>query len=158
MSIYLLLALLAAAACSASAQTTRTWTNSTNTQYNNTANWNPAGAWANGDTLRFNGTVGGNLNLYYQGGQNTGVLLDFTAAQTGAVSISLSNEATQNCNFRLGVTNNTAAITVASGAGKAEQTMTEDCMTIDEKRDGEKTGAMNSITLQPEYVANLEAL
>ena len=118
MSIYLLLALLAAAACSASAQTTRTWTNSTNTQYNNTANWNPAGAWANGDTLRFNGTVGGNLNLYYQGGQNTGVLLDFTAAQTGAVSISLSNEATQGRNFRLGDTNNTVAITIASGAGK----------------------------------------
>ena len=111
-------AFLVVAVCSASAQTTRTWTNSTNTQFNNFNNWNPTGTWANGDTLRFNGTVGGNLNLYYQGGQNTGVLLDFTAAQTGAVSISLTNEATQNRNFRLGNTNNTVAITIASGAGK----------------------------------------
>jgi fibronectin-binding autotransporter adhesin len=118
LSICLLLTFLAAAVCSVSAQTNRVWTNSTNTQFNNFNNWNPTGTWANGDTLRFNGTVGGNLNLYYQGGQNTGVLLDFTAAQTGAVSISLSNEATQNRNFRLGNTNNTVAITVASGAGK----------------------------------------
>lgn len=42
--------------------------------------------------------------------------------------------------------------------GKAEPTMTEDGMTIDEKRDGQETGAINSITLQPEYVANLDAL
>ncbi|MEX1110933.1 MAG: autotransporter-associated beta strand repeat-containing protein [Chthoniobacterales bacterium] len=110
--------LLAVAVISASAQTTRTWTNSSNTQYNNFNNWNPTGTWANGDTLRFNGTVAGDLNLFYQGGQNTGVLLDFTAAQTGAVSISLSNEATASRNFRLGDTNNTVAISIASGAGK----------------------------------------
>jgi fibronectin-binding autotransporter adhesin len=112
------LAVFFGAADYASAQTTRTWTNSTNTQYNNFNNWDPTGTWSNSDTLRFNGTVGGALNLFYQGGQNTGVLLDFTAAQTGAVSISLSNEATQSRNFRLGNTNNTVAISIASGAGK----------------------------------------
>jgi len=116
-SICFVLVFLAAVVSPVSAQT-RTWTNSTNTQFNNFNNWDPTGTWANGDTLRFNGTVGGNLNLNYQGGQNTGVLLDFTAAQTGAVSISLSNEATQNRNFRLGNTNNTTAISIASGAGK----------------------------------------
>ena len=94
----LVVLLLAGAVSSTSAQTVRTWTNSTNTQFNNTANWNPTNAWSNNDTLRFNGTVGGALNLYYQGGQNTGVTLDFTAGQTGAVSISLSNEATQSRN------------------------------------------------------------
>jgi fibronectin-binding autotransporter adhesin len=109
---------LVVAVCSASAQTTRTWTGSTDNRYNDTANWNPTGAWANGDTLRFNGTQAGNLDLIYTGGQNTGVLLDFTAGQTGTVGIRLANEATQSRNFRLGDTNNTVAITVASGAGK----------------------------------------
>ena len=41
-------------------------------------------------------------------------------------------------------------------AAQAEQTLTEDGMTIDEKRAAGKLGAMNAITLRPEYVVNLE--
>jgi len=115
----LALACIAAMALStAQAQTTRTWTGSTDNRYNDIANWNPSAAWANGDTLRFNGTQAGNLDLIYTGGQNTGVLLDFTAAQTGTVGISLASEASQSRNFRLANATNTSAITIAAGAGK----------------------------------------
>jgi len=101
----LALASIAAMAVSTAQATTRTWTGSTDNRYNDIANWNPSAAWANGDTLRFNGTQAGNLDLIYTGGQNTGVLLDFTAGQTGTVGIRLANEATQNRNFRLGNVN-----------------------------------------------------
>ena len=52
-SICFVLVFLAAVVSPVPAQTTRTWTNSTNTQFNNTANWNPTNAWADNDTLRF---------------------------------------------------------------------------------------------------------
>jgi beta-galactosidase len=41
--------------------------------------------------------------------------------------------------------------------GQGEQAMTADGMTIDEKRQGELSGAINAITIRPEYVASLEA-
>jgi len=136
---FVLLVFLAAVVSPVPAQTTRTWTNSTNTQFNNTANWKPTNAWADNDTLRFNGTVGGALDLYCQGGQNIGVTVDFTAAQTGAVSISLGNEAIDSRNFRMGHTNSSMAVSVsgswtaafpAGGFGRLEVARRDGCCRV----------------------------
>jgi hypothetical protein len=66
----------------------------TGTDMSTAADWNPDGnPSANGDTMRWNGTVAGNLSLTWSGttlggaGGNTGPLFDIVGTQTGSLLI-----------------------------------------------------------------------
>jgi len=78
------LSFLAVAIVSASAQTVRTWTNSTNTQFNNTANWSPTGAWAEKDTLRFNGNEATQSRNFRMGYTNSSTAVSVSGSWTAA--------------------------------------------------------------------------
>ncbi|MGZ0655452.1 autotransporter-associated beta strand repeat-containing protein [Coraliomargarita sp. W4R53] len=105
--------------CSASvvtAQTTRTWDGSEDLVFNNYDNWTPDGSWTGSDVLRFDGSVAGDLDLSLPGASQSRVLYEFTSAQTGDVSITMTDSTGRGVG--MGNVDGEVAISIAAGAGK----------------------------------------
>lgn len=103
------------AASSALAATTYTWTNSTGMSLNGNTNWSPNGvpSGSAADTMQWNGTAPGNLDLALTASinQNNGLFMNVTAGQTG--NLTITNGAA-NLALRFNQGN---SLLVASGAG-----------------------------------------
>jgi autotransporter-associated beta strand protein len=98
---------------------TKTWDGGAgDSSLNSANNWNTDGVPVNGDIVQWNGTVGGNLGLFFNSafGSSGGIGIDMTGAQTG--NLTITNSAGSQQTFRL---NNAGAsggsFTMQSGAG-----------------------------------------
>ncbi len=110
-----LLACAVLLAASSALAATYTWTNSTGTSLTTTTSWNPNGtpSATAGDTIIWNGTAAGNLDLVMTADitGNPGVIASLTSGQTGYVTIT-NNAANRAIRFNQG-----NSLNVASGAG-----------------------------------------
>lgn len=115
--IKMLAACLSVMAASSALATTYTWTNSAGTSLslNASTNWSPNGVPSSGagDTMVWNGTAAGNLDLVMTADitGNPGVFASLTSGQTGYVTIT-NNAANRAIRFNQG-----NSLSIASGAG-----------------------------------------
>lgn len=111
-------------AASSALAATYTWTNSTGMSLNTSTSWSPNGvpSSSGGDTMLWNGTAAGNLDVALTNNLSSGngLLMSVTAGQTGNLTIT-NSAATLALRFNQGnsllVANGAGAVTFGTGGG-----------------------------------------